>query len=91
MDNAGWASLLGQVVVVDTDSSFVYLGTLARVEDHFLVLTEVDAHDRNETQSTKEQYVMECRRFGVKPNRKEIQVRKSVVVSVSRLDDVITY
>ncbi len=91
MDNAGWAPLLGQVVVVDTDSKFVYIGTLARVEDHFVVLADVDAHDSDETTSTKEQYVMECRRFGVKANRKEISVRKALIVSVSKLDDVITY
>lgn len=91
MDNAAWAPLLGKVVVVDTDSKFVYVGTLARVEDHFLVLENVDAHDSDETPTTKEQYVMECRRFGVNANRKEISVRKSLVVSVSKLDDVITY
>ena len=38
MDSAGWEPLLGKVVVVDTDSMFVYLGTLDRVEDHFVVL-----------------------------------------------------
>jgi hypothetical protein len=91
VDNDAWKPLVGQVVVVDTDSAFVYLGTLARVEDHFLVLTEVDAHDRNESSSTKEQYIMESKRFGVKPNRKEISIRKALVISVSRLDDVITY
>ena len=91
MDNSGWTPLLGQVVVVDTDSKFVYIGTLARIEDHFVVLANVDAHDSDETPSTKEQYVMESKRFGVKPNRKEISVRKSLIVSVSKLDDVITY
>lgn len=90
-DQEGWAPLVGQVVVVDTNSSFVYLGTLARVEEHFLVLANVDAHDQNEGPSTKEQYVMDTKRFGVKPNRKEVSVRKTMVVSVSRLDDVVTY
>lgn len=91
MDKEGWAPLVGQVVVVDTDSSFVYLGTLAHVDDHFLVMKDVDAHDRKEGPSTKEQYVMDTKRFGVKANRKEVSVRKAVVVSVSRLDDVVTY
>jgi small nuclear ribonucleoprotein (snRNP)-like protein len=91
VDSEGWAPLVGQVVVVDTNSSFVYLGTLARVDDHFLVLTDVDAHDRHEGPSTKEQYVMDTKRFGVRPNRKEVSVRKAIVVGVSRLDDVVTY
>ncbi len=91
MDNDAWKSLLDQVLVVDTDSHFVYLGTLAGVEDHFVIMKNVDVHDRTEGPSTKEQYVMEAKRFGIKPNRKEVSVRKVQVVSVSRLDDVILY
>lgn len=91
MDNAGWAVLVGQTVVVDTDSSYVYLGTLAEVQDHFVVLKDADVHDRRESPSTKEQYIMEAKRFGVKANRKDVKVRKAMVVSVSRLDDVLAY
>ena len=91
MDSEGWAPLVGQVVVVDTNSSFVYLGTLVKVDADFLVMKEVDVHDRNEGPSTKEQYVIDTKRFGVKPNRKEVSVRKALVVSLSRLDDVVTY
>ena len=91
MDSEGWKPLVGAVVVVDTNSSFVYLGTLVRVDDHFVVLSTVDAHDRNESTSTKEQYIMEAKRFGVNANRKEVSIRKELVVSVSRLDDVVTY
>ncbi|MBI3856351.1 MAG: hypothetical protein HY293_11745 [Planctomycetes bacterium] len=91
MDNEGWADLVGKIVVVDTDSMFVFLGTLARVEDHFLVMTEVDAHDRRESPSTKEQYIMDTKKFGVKPNRREVKVRKQLIVSVSKLDDIVGY
>lgn len=91
MDNEAWKPLVGQVLVVDTNSSWIYLGTLARVEDHFIVLTQADVHDRNESPSTKEQYIMDAKRFGVKPNRREVSVRKSQVVSASKLEDVITY
>ena len=91
MDNADWAPLIGKIVVIDTDSMFVYLGTLDRVEDHFVVLKDVDAHDRRESPSTKEQYIMETKKFGVKPNRKEVKVRKQLVVSISKLDDILGY
>lgn len=91
MDSAGWDALVGKVVVVDTDSRFVYLGTLSRVETEFLVMTDVDAHDRRESPSTKEQYIMDTKKFGVKANRKEVSVRKSMVISVSKLDDIIGY
>ena len=91
MDSAGWEKLVGKVVVVDTDSRFVYLGTLDRVETEFLVMTDVDAHDRRESPSTKEQYIMDTKKFGVKANRKEVSVRKSLVISISKLDDIIGY
>ena len=91
MDNEAWKRFLDQIVVVDTSSPFVYLGRLVRVEDHLVVLADVDVHDRHEGPSTKEQYVMDAKRFGIKANRKEASVRKAVVVSVSRLDDVIVY
>ena len=91
MDSEDWKPLIGQVVVVDTDSMFVYLGTLDRVEDHFVVMKNVDAHDRRESPSTKDQYILETKKFGVNPNRKEVKVRKQLVVSVSKLSDVVDF
>jgi small nuclear ribonucleoprotein (snRNP)-like protein len=91
VDNAGWETLIGKVVVVDTDSRFVYLGRLDRVDPDFLVLGDVDVHDRREGPSTKEQYIMDTKKFGVKPNRKEVSVRKTQVVSLSRLDDILGF
>jgi hypothetical protein len=91
VDSSGWEALVGKLVVVDTDSRFVYLGLLERVEPEFLVMKDVDAHDRRESPSTKEQYIMDSKKFGVKPNRKEVQVRKTMVVSISKLDDILGF
>jgi hypothetical protein len=90
-DSAGWELLVGKTVVVDTDSRFVYLGRLERVELEFVVMKDVDVHDRRESPSTKEQYIMDTKRFGVKPNRKEVSVRKTMVISVSTLDDILSF
>ena len=91
MDNGGWEALIGKIVVVDTDSRFVYLGTLDRVEQHFVILKNVDAHERGESPSTKEQYIMDAKKFGVTPNRKEVSVRKALVVSISKLEDILGF
>ena len=91
MDNEAWNAWIGQVVVVDTNSNFVYIGTLVRVLEHFVEMKDTDAHDRGEGLSTKEQYVMESKRFGVKPNRREVSIRKSSIVSLSRLEDILLY
>lgn len=90
-EKEGWQGFLGQKVIVDTNSQFVYLGTLKRIEDHFLLLADVDVHDRNEGPSTKEQYMMDAKRHGINANRKEVSVRTSLVVSVSRLEDILLY
>lgn len=91
MDNDAWSPWVGQIVVVDTSSNYVYIGTLAAVQDHFIEMKEVDVHDRGEGLSTKERYIMEVKRFGVKPNRREVSIRKSSIVSLSRLDDILVY
>lgn len=90
-DHSDWQAFLGKEVVVDTNSSYVYLGVLSEVRDHFVVLKNVDVHDRNETPTTKEQYVMDAKRFGIKSNRKEVSIRTPTIVSLSKLEDVILY
>ena len=90
-ENEAWASFVGQKIILDTNSQFVYLGTLKEVLDHFLLMADVDVHDRNEGPSTKERYIMDAKQHGINANRKEVSIRKSLVVSISRLDDVVTY
>lgn len=80
-----------QTVVVDTATSLIYLGVLAEVSPGFLTLHDVDVHDVSEGASTKELYALEARKFGVKANRRSAKVRLDVVVSISRLEDVIDY
>ncbi len=83
--------LVGQVVVLDTSSQLVYLGTLKSMDDHFLELEDADVHDSNESPTSKEIYVIESRKYGVKKNRRSVFVRAGLVVSISRLEDVIEY
>ena len=81
----------GHEVVVDTKTPILYIGTLAAAEENFLVLEDVDVHDINDTQTTKELYILEAKKFGVKKNRSRVHLCRDQVVSISRLDDVIKY
>jgi hypothetical protein len=83
--------LFGRVVVVDTDSSFVYLGRLVQANREWLVLEEVDVHETGEVGLSKERYVHETRGLGVRANRKRTWLRLARVLSVSPLDDVIAF
>lgn len=83
--------LIGKKVVIDTDSSFIYLGKLLEIARDSYILEDVDVHDKNDIEITKEKYVHDSTRTGVKKNRNKVYVIKERVVSLSALDDVISF
>ena len=82
---------IGHDIVLDTRTSFVYIGKLESIGEHFLTLTDVDVYDTSETQTRKEVYVYETRKYGIKRNRARCSVRITEVVSLSRLEDVVEF
>jgi hypothetical protein len=82
--------LIGHAVVVDTPSSFLYVGVLERTAADCLVLRDVDAHDLRDTPTvTREQYLVRCRELGVIVNRTRAWIRREQVVAISKLADVV--
>ena len=79
---------LGEKVVIDLKSPFVCLGTLSRVEDHFLELKGADLHDLRDTDTSRENYVAASVMTGIKRNRKKVLLFREDVVAISRLADV---
>ena len=63
---------LKQKIVVDTRSSWIYLGILENVLEGAVELSEVDVHENNDTATTKEVYVIESKGAGVIPNRNRV-------------------
>ena len=49
--------MFGQPVVVDLQSPYVCLGTLAGADEHFLELRNADVHDLRDTETSRENYV----------------------------------
>ena len=80
---------LNQKVVVDLSSPFVCLGTLTRLDEHFLELKNADLHDLRDTDTTRELYVAESVATGIKRNRKRVLIRRSEVIAISKLEDVV--
>jgi small nuclear ribonucleoprotein (snRNP)-like protein len=78
-------------IVLDTDSSLIYIGKLVGVTRHFVVLADADVHDRRESSSMSEKYLVDCKRFGVRSNRKTVHIRLDRVVSFALLEEVIDY
>ncbi len=86
-----WEDLVGRDIVIDTDSSFVYVGRLEGVDDHFVAMSTVDVHDMKDSRVTKEIYVLEAVKYGLRANRKVVYVAKGRILSVSLLEDVVRY
>ena len=81
--------LVGREVVLDVASSYVYVGTLVSHDEHYLVLETADVHDLRDTTTSRERYVLDSKRHGIKSNRRRVLVRCAEVVSLSALDDVL--
>jgi len=83
--------LIGIQVVVDTDSSYVYIGILESVGRDYLALSSVDVHDTGDSKSTKEHYAHEAKKLGNRSNRSLTYVRLARVLSISKLDDIVVF
>lgn len=81
--------LLGEKVVVDLKSPYVCLGTLTRLDDHFLELRNADLHDLRDTDTSRENYIAASWATGIKRNRKRVLLFRSDVVAMSRLEDFV--
>ena len=81
--------LTGREVVLDAASLYVYVGTLVGRDDLYLILDNADVHDLRDTATTRERYVLDSKRHGVRSNRRRVLVRREEIVSLSALDDVL--
>jgi small nuclear ribonucleoprotein (snRNP)-like protein len=80
--------LVGQVVVVDMRSTFVCLGTLVAFDEAFLELRDADLHDFRDGTATREVYVYDSVRIGIRRNRARVLLRRGEVVAIARFSDV---
>jgi hypothetical protein len=88
-DLTPWTPFLNSAVVLDLASPYVVLGTVTAVNGLFVTLADADVHDLRDSKTTRELYVLEARRHGIRSNRQQTSVRINEIVSLSRLDDVI--
>ena len=82
------APLIGQIVVVDLKSTYVCLGMLVRCDEFFLEVTDADLHDFRDSTATREVYVYDSARLGIRRNRTRVLVRMDDVVAITRFADI---
>ncbi len=79
---------LQKKVVLDTRSSWLYIGVVEEVTENSVVLSQVDVHDTSDSRTSKELYTLESRATGIKSNRDRVFVNLDYIVSFSLLEDV---
>ena len=75
-------------IVIDTRSSWIYIGLLKNIGTDSIELTDVDVHDSKDTHTTKEIYLLDSRKTGIKSNRNSVFINMDYIVSFSPLEDV---
>jgi small nuclear ribonucleoprotein (snRNP)-like protein len=81
-------SLIGEVVVVDLRSTYVCIGTLLACDGLYLELSDADLHDFRDSTATREVYIHDSVRLGIRRNRARVLIRQDEVVAIGRFDDV---
>ena len=57
----------------------------------FYELADADVHDSTTTSTTRDLYIINVQKYGVKKNRNRVLIRRDRVVSLSKLSDVTEY
>jgi hypothetical protein len=81
-------ALVGRPVVIDLSSPYVCLGTFVGLDAEFLELVDADLHDFRDSQATREIYVYDSARLGIRRNRARVLLKRSEVVGIALLSDV---
>jgi hypothetical protein len=82
------AELVGHDVVIDFRSSYVCLGKLIGWDPLFLEVVDADLHDFRDSQATREIYVYDSARVGIRRNRARVLVSRTDVLAITRFADV---
>ena len=83
--------LIGQTIVLDLVSTYVCIGRLDSDDDPYFRLSDADLHDFRDSTVTRENYVSDSVRLGIRRNRKQVLIRKTEVVAITRFGDISDY
>ncbi len=82
------APFFGQIVVLDLASPYVCIGFLESADESYFRVLDADLHDFRDSAATRENYVYDSVRLGIRRNRKQVLVRRADVIAVTRFADV---
>lgn len=80
---------LGHDIVIDASAPYVFIGKLVSIDERYLVLEHADVHDLRDTKTSRDNYVADTRRLGIRANRERVLVKLDEAAGISRLDAVL--
>ncbi len=81
-------TMIGHIVVVDLQSTYVCLGTLVACDEQHMEIRDADLHDFRDSTATREVYTYDSVRLGIRRNRLRVLIRLDDVVAISRFDEI---
>jgi hypothetical protein len=85
------AHYVGKNVILDTSSTFLYIGRLDSIGHHVATLHDVDVHSLADSTTTRDLYILQTQQHGVRRNRRQASVFVREIVSVSLLEDAVVF
>ncbi len=79
---------LGEVLVFDLAAPYVCIGQLVSIDGGYLRVLDADLHDFRDSVVTRENYVYDSVRLGIRRNRVEVLLRASEVVAITKFSAI---
>jgi hypothetical protein len=76
-------------VVLDTSSTWIYIGTFEGQDEQYYYISDADAFDLSEVNMTRHEYLIKVKKDGFVSNRKKMIVAKEKVVAITLLEDIV--
>ncbi|GAC1473002.1 MAG: hypothetical protein NVSMB9_20940 [Isosphaeraceae bacterium] len=81
---------MGKNIVVDLRSPYVCLGKLVGYDRDFLEVHDADLHDFRDIPTSREVYVYDSARVGIRRNRARVLVKRDEIVAITLLSEIVT-
>jgi len=85
----GKETYLNKKIVVDTSTSWIYIGTFISEDEKYLILEKADAYDISETTLSKQEYLLRVKQDGIVANREKVKILKDKIVAITILEDIL--
>lgn len=86
----GHAELHGITVVIETSGSRTYVGRYDSQDDRGVHLLDVGVHDQGAGELSKDDYVRQSAKFGIRSDHKHLVVPIDQVARITRLAEMVT-